>query len=79
MGSEGFPGGLTTEPITELDACQILGVTAKSSRRQIRAAYHRKVSQWHPDRLEQGSEEMRLFATEQMAAINHAYHLLTSD
>lgn len=72
-------GRYTTGPMTELDACQILGVTVVSSRRQIKAAYHRKVSQWHPDRLERGSEEMRLFATEQTAAINQAYNLLTSD
>jgi len=75
----GCRGGHKTDPITELDACEILGVTVVSSRRQIRAAYHRKVSQWHPDRLGRASEEMRLFATEQMAAINEAYHLLTSD
>jgi curved DNA-binding protein CbpA len=35
-------------------------------------------SQWHPDRLERGSEHARRMATDQMAAINEAYSLLRS-
>jgi curved DNA-binding protein CbpA len=35
-------------------------------------------SQWHPDRLEFRTESVRQIATEQMAAINEAYHLLRS-
>jgi curved DNA-binding protein CbpA len=33
-------------------------------------------SQWHPDRLQSRTEEMRRFATDQMAAINEAYSVL---
>jgi curved DNA-binding protein CbpA len=35
-------------------------------------------SQWHPDRLECTTEQVRRLATAQMAAINEAYHLLSS-
>jgi curved DNA-binding protein CbpA len=37
------------------------------------------VSQWHPDRLELRTEDVRQFATERMAAINEAYHLLLGE
>ena len=57
-------------------ACQLLDVTANSSREQIRSAYRRMVSQWHPDRLQRSSEETRQLANEQMIAINEAYRLL---
>ena len=63
-------------PMTHHRACQLLGVTSTSTQRQIKAAYRRKVSQWHPDRLESRTKEVRLLATEQMAAINEAYRLL---
>jgi DnaJ like chaperone protein len=62
--------------MTQYRACQLLGVTSNSTQRQIKAAYRRKVSQWHPDRLESRTKEVRLLATEQMAAINEAYRLL---
>jgi hypothetical protein len=65
-------------PMTHLSACQFLGVTPTSTPKQIKAAYRRMVSQWHPDRLEFQTEEVRQRATEQMAAINDAYHLLRS-
>jgi DnaJ domain len=57
-------------------ACELLSVSEDSTVTQIRAAYRRMVSEWHPDRLEQSGERMRAFATKQMAAINEAYHLL---
>ncbi len=66
----------TMHPMTQQFACRLLGVTEVSSRRQIKAAYRRMVSRWHPDRLELGTEKMRRLANERMAAINEAYHLL---
>jgi hypothetical protein len=57
-------------------ACELLSVSEHSTVTQIRAAYRRMVSEWHPDRLEQSGERVRAFATKQMAAINEAYHLL---
>lgn len=66
----------TINPTTELRACRILGVTAASTREQVRSAYRRLVGQWHPDRLYRGTQEERRVATEQMAAINEAYQLI---
>ena len=65
-------------PMTKELACRLLGVTAPSTRKQIKAAYRRLVSQWHPDRLELATEEVRKMANERMATINEAYHLLLS-
>jgi DnaJ-domain-containing protein 1 len=65
-------------PMTRQSACQLLGVTSNSTRAQIKAAYRHMVGQWHPDRLQHKAAEVRQFATEQMAAINVAYHLLCS-
>lgn len=62
--------------MTQERACLLLGLTATSTRRQIKAAYRRMVSRWHPDRLDLGTEEVRQLANERMAAINEAYHLL---
>lgn len=66
----------TIHSMTRLRACQLLGVTAASTREQIKAAYRRMASQWHPDRLERRTEEARHLATEQMAAINEAYSVI---
>jgi len=63
-------------PMTLHTACRLLGVEADSSWAQIRKAYRRMAGQWHPDRMQQSSEEMQQFANEQMIAINEAYCLL---
>jgi hypothetical protein len=64
------------ENMTIGHAHQFLGTTTTSTREQIRSAYRRKVSEWHPDRLHCASETVRKCATQQMAAINEAYRLL---
>jgi hypothetical protein len=74
---DGISGAI--HPMTNELACRLLGVTAASTRKQIKVAYRKMVSQWHPDRLEPATEEMRQLANERMAAINEAYHLLLSD
>jgi DnaJ-domain-containing protein 1 len=73
---ESAVGQTAAYPMTLAGACELLEVTASSTRQQIRAAYRRKVSQWHPDRLDRRSEDVRQRATAQMAAINEAYRLL---
>ena len=62
--------------MTRQGACDVLCVGEDSSETQIKAAYRRMVSAWHPDRLEQSDVSVRAFATEQMAAINQAYRFL---
>jgi len=68
---EGMLGSMTF-----LRACALLGVSEDSTGTQIRAAYRRMVSEWHPDRMEQSGDKVRAFATKQMTAINEAYHFL---
>jgi curved DNA-binding protein CbpA len=44
---------------------------------ELARAYHRKVSQWHPDKLnETMAQELRDYATRRTARINEAYHML---
>lgn len=62
--------------ITYQDACEVLGLPPGSSEAQIKSAYRRMASEWHPDRQEHHGERMHAFATQQMAAINDAYRLL---
>jgi len=71
--------GPVVHPIDRAGAYLILGVQADCTPRQVKAAYRRRVGQWHPDRIEHGSEGARVRATEQMAAINAAYRLLCRD
>ena len=68
----------TVRLMTQQFACRLLGVSEVSSRRQLKAAYRKLVSRWHPDLLELEGEKMRKLANERMAAINEAYHLLIS-
>ena len=69
----------STQPITRECACELLGVTASSTRQQIKTAYRQTVAQWHPDRFENRGREVRQIATQKMAAINEAYRLLRDD
>jgi DnaJ like chaperone protein len=62
--------------MTPRQACHLLGVGPTVQREQLRSAYRRMVTQWHPDRLEGSSEQDLTFATERMAEINLAYRLL---
>jgi DnaJ-domain-containing protein 1 len=57
-------------------ALRLLGLTAASTREQVRAAYRRMAGEWHPDRVAGRAEEVRRAATEQMAEINEAYRVL---
>ena len=72
--AESFPE--PWENMTVDRAHQLLGTAATSTREQIRSAYRRKVTEWHPDRLQYSGEAVREGATQQMAAINEAYRLL---
>ena len=63
-------------PLTFQAACRLLGVAATSTREQIRAAYRRMASRYHPDRLEGAGSVHPQLASDRMAAINAAYRLL---
>jgi hypothetical protein len=58
------------------DALAALGVSTGATEAEIKAAYRRLVSEWHPDRLNNMAKELRDIATERLKTINQAYELL---
>ncbi|MGA7110498.1 MAG: J domain-containing protein, partial [Terracidiphilus sp.] len=71
-----IPAPETNQDIAVQSACLLLGVTLTSTREQIKTAYRQLVRRYHPDRVQQGSDDERRIATDRMIAINQAYHLL---
>jgi DnaJ-domain-containing protein 1 len=63
-------------PMTLDRACKLLGVTPTSTLSQIKSAHRQLVIEWHPDRLQDETEEVRSYATGKMAVINEAYSLM---
>lgn len=55
---------------------EVLGITADSSPAEIKAAYHRKVLLWHPDRLAGMAPELQEVATAKLKEINEAYEII---
>jgi DnaJ like chaperone protein len=67
----------TKSPVSSrADALEILGLSPRASDAEIRAAYRRLVSEWHPDRLNNMAKELRDIATERVKSINQAYEVL---
>jgi len=65
-----------TGPVTQAEAYELLGVSQGCSPEELANAYHRKVLQWHPDKLESMADELKTFATRRTARLNEAYHML---
>jgi hypothetical protein len=66
-------------PLTLESARRLLGVVETSTREQIKIAYRKMASRYHPDRLAQGAPREQKLASDRMASINEAYHLLCAD
>ncbi len=73
-----FAGGQATSVNALEDAYKALGVSERSSDREIKHAYRKLMSQYHPDKLMgQGlPEEMISVATEQAKEVQAAYDLI---
>lgn len=79
--TEAEPAGDEAEmayPLTLESARQVLGVAATSTREQIKGAYRRMASRYHPDRLAQVGARAQKAAGDRMASINEAYRLLSA-
>jgi len=63
-------------PLTLESACQVLGVEVTSTQKQIRAAYRKMASRYHPDRLARSEAGEQKLASDRMAYLNDAYRLL---
>ncbi|MDP1678727.1 MAG: DnaJ domain-containing protein, partial [Candidatus Nitrotoga sp.] len=75
-----FAGGQTTSATSLEDAYKALGVSKESSNHEIKRAYRKLMSQYHPDKLMgQGvPEDMIAVATEQAKEVQVAYNLIAT-
>ncbi len=64
-------------PLTRESACRVLSVAETSTQQQIRAAYRKMASRYHPDRLAHGDAREQRLASDRMASINEAYRMLS--
>ena len=73
-----FAGGQTSSVHALEDAYKALGVTKKSTDQEIKRAYRKLMSQYHPDKLMgQGvPDDMIKVATEQAKEVQTAYDLI---
>lgn len=78
LGQSHFAGGQTTSATALDDAYKALGVTKESSDQEIKRAYRKLMSQYHPDKLMgQGvPEDMISMATAQTQEVQAAYELI---
>jgi hypothetical protein len=67
-----------TGAVTDAEAYELLGVSQGCTPEELTRAYHRKVSEWHPDKLDTMAQELRDYATRCTARINEAYDRLRS-
>jgi curved DNA-binding protein CbpA len=63
---------------SETDAYELLGVLPGCTPDELKKAYHKRVAEWHPDRLEGMAGELKEYANRQLALINAAYQRLAS-
>jgi hypothetical protein len=65
-------------PLAEPEALALLNVAQGCTPDELSEAYHRAVSQWHPDKLDSMAPALRDYATRHTARINEAYRMLKS-
>jgi DnaJ-class molecular chaperone len=73
-----LPGDDPSRPLGEPEAFALLGVGQGCTPDELAHAYHQKMSQWHPDKLETMAPELKDYATRQTQRINEAYQMLKS-
>lgn len=63
------------EPPVE-DDYAVLGITPQASDAEVEAAFRRKISDYHPDKVAGAAEEIRQLAETRARAINQAYEAI---
>jgi small subunit ribosomal protein S6 len=66
----------TTSPLSSDQARLLLGLARTFSAGELKTAWKRKVSEWHPDKLDGMADELRVLATQRVQSLNEAYALL---
>lgn len=56
---------------------EVLGVRRGATTDEIRAAYHREMAKYHPDKVAHLGKDLQDLATSKAKEINNAYYLLT--
>ena len=77
-GRVGLPSDDPNRPLGEPEAFALLGVAQDCTPDELAHAYHQKMSQWHPDKLDSMSQELKDYATRHTVRINEAYQKLKS-
>lgn len=57
-------------------AYEILGLSSNASDEEIRAAYLKKIKEYHPDKVQNLGEEIRILAEKKTSEINQAYEYI---
>jgi DnaJ-domain-containing protein 1 len=66
----------STRPLSPEQARLLLELGKTFSADELKSAWKRKVSEWHPDKLDGMAEELRRLATQRVQSLNEAYALL---
>ena len=61
---------------TELEACEILGISVSANIDEIKAAYKNLIKQYHPDKVAGLGDEIKKVAEKKSLEINKAYEYL---
>jgi curved DNA-binding protein CbpA len=61
------------------EALALLSLSPGFTQEELRAAWKRKISEWHPDKLDGMADELKRLATERMQKLNAAYDFLRSN
>lgn len=65
-----------SENVTLEWAYKTLGISQKASIEEIKAAYKRKVKEYHPDLVQNMGEEIQKLAKQKIQEINYAFELI---
>jgi DnaJ-domain-containing protein 1 len=68
---------VTSTTDTTADHYRLLGISPEATVAEMRAAYRRRLRQWHPDLVTPGTDDVRQAATEMTALLNEAYRCLS--